>query len=29
MRLNGGVGSKAASSLPMCFCILEYIGTGA
>ena len=26
--LNGGVGSKVASSLPMWFCILRYIGTG-
>ena len=29
MRLNGGVGSKDASSLPMCSCILKYVGTGA
>ena len=28
MRLNGGVGSKVTSSLPMWFCILGYISTG-
>ena len=27
MRFTGGVGSKVASSLPMWFCILGYIGT--
>ena len=28
MRLNEGVSSKVASSLPINFCILGYIGTG-
>ena len=28
MCLNEGVGSKSASTLPMWFCILGYIGTG-
>ena len=26
--LNGSVGPKVSSSLPMWFCILGYIGTG-
>ena len=28
MRLNGGIGSKVASSLPVWFCILGYNSTG-